>query len=58
MSRHVFMEPKVCDATSFGSGSHLHWHKSFSSATCLPIIVIVRGEPSLMMIPVVPQVGH
>jgi hypothetical protein len=27
--------PVVCDATIFGSGSHLHRHKSPSNATCL-----------------------
>ena len=52
------MEPSACDAMSFGNGSHLHWHRSFSRATCLPITVIVRGEPSLMMTPSVPHAGH
>ncbi|EEE02602.1 hypothetical protein BURMUCGD2M_4125 [Burkholderia multivorans CGD2M] len=52
------MDPKVCDAISFGNGSHRHWHKSSSNATCLPIIVISLGVPSLMMTPVVPQAGH
>lgn len=52
------MEPRVCDAISLGSGSHLHWHKSFSNATSLPIIVIARGAPSLMMTPFVPQTGQ
>ena len=48
---YIAMEPRACDAISFGSRAYLHWHRSFSSTTCSLITVIVRGEPSLMITP-------
>ena len=43
---HPVIVPVACDAISFGCGEHRHWHRSCSSATTLPITVIVRSPPS------------